>query len=372
MYAQLTAQVVDADPANREEMASFLVAQGVDVSGRLASVDQLEPALAGGPAAARLAVVTLDPNPRETLAKVGHLVRRFPETQFFVLSTTVDPKLLMDAIRQGVREFIPLPVDEEQFRAAVDRVNTANADGGRSHLITIIPAAGGCGATTVACNVAAALAKKGKTLLMDLDLVRGAVATSFDLRPRYTIADLMHSADKLDRQLVENALVTHAASGVHVLARPEQPEEGHRVTPAGLNRLLRVVGGLFDYIVVDGLMSVDPLYATAMKAADVNVMVMELTVPNAHNVERFTHVLRRLGVEQDRIRVVVNRAVKKADVDPADVEKLLKTKLAWSLPNDFRNAVQSINVGEPVVLRAPRAELSASLVGLAAALNGRA
>jgi pilus assembly protein CpaE len=182
----------------------------------------------------------------------------------------------------------------------------------------------------------------------------------------------MHSADKLDRQLVENAVVVHAASGVHILARPEQPEEGQRVTPAGLSRLLRVLGGTFDYIVVDALMSVDPLYATAMKASDVNVMVMELTVPNAHNVERFTNVLRRLGVEQERVRVVVNRAVKKADVDPADVEKLLKMKLAWSLPNDFRNAVQSINVGEPVVLRAPRAELSTSLAGLAAALNGRA
>jgi Flp pilus assembly CpaE family ATPase len=83
-------------------------------------------------------------------------------------------------------------------------------------------------------------------------------------------------------------------------------------------------------------------------------------------------VLERLGVDHDRTRVVVNRATKRTDIEPADVEKLLKTRLMWSVPNDFRNAVASINVGEPVVLRAPRAELSSSLAGLAGALNGKA
>lgn len=109
-----------------------------------------------------------------------------------------------------------------------------------------------------------------------------------------------------------------------------------------------------------------------MSAADLNVLVMEWSVPTAHNAERFMQVLRRVGVDMDRIRVVVNRATEKADVDPVDVEKLLKARVAWSIPNDFRTAIASINVGEPVVLRAPRAELSTSLGGLAASLNGKA
>jgi pilus assembly protein CpaE len=369
MYAQITAVVVDADLANREEMTMFLSAQRVEIAATMSSLDGIEQLL-GGLASPRLAVITLDPAPRETLAKVGSLIRQFPETQFFVLSRVLDPKLLMDAIRQGVKEFIPLPVDEQEFKLAIDRVSATVVSQSRAHLIHIIPAAGGCGATTIACNVAASLAKKGSTLLIDLDLVRGAVASSFDLRPRFTIADLMHAAEKLDRTLVESAVLTHASSKVSILARPEMAEEGRHVTPTGFNQLLNVLSGIYDYIVVDSVMSVDPLYSSVMKAADVNVLVMELTVPNAHNVERFMQVLRRHGVDQDRTRVVVNRAAKKADVEPADVEKLLKTRLSWLVPNDFKNAMASINVGEPVVLRAPRAELSTSLAGLAGSLNG--
>jgi pilus assembly protein CpaE len=369
MFAQLTAALDDVTPANREEMGAFMASNRVEVTASLPTLDALE-RLLQGPAAPKLVVVTLDPTPWEILRQVGELIRRFPETHFFVLSQVVDPKLLMDAIRQGVREFIPLPIDEEQFRAAVDRVSASTAAAARSRLINIIPAAGGCGATTIACNVAASLARKGKTLLIDLDLVRGSVASSFDIRVRYTIADLMHATERLDRQLIQSAVVLHAASGVSILARPDVPEESLRVTPAGFSRLLSILAGAYDYIVVDSVMSVDPLYTTVIKAADLNVLVMELTVPTAHSVERFMHVLRRLDVHQDRMRVVVNRATKRADVEPADVEKLLNTRLSWSIPNDFKNAVASINVGQPVVLRAPRSELSASLQGLAGKLNG--
>jgi MinD-like ATPase involved in chromosome partitioning or flagellar assembly len=41
------------------------------------------------------------------------------------------------------------------------------------------------------------------------------------------------------------------------------------------------------------------------------------------------------------------------------------------VPNDFKNAIAAINFGEPVVLRAPRSEMSVSLNGLTASLSGK-
>src|SRR5205814_10380135 len=125
-------------------------------------------------------------------------------------------------------------------RTAVERISAASAAAARSRLIHVIPAAGGCGATTIACNVAASLAKKGQTLLIDLDLVRGSVASSFDVRPRYTIADLMQAAERIDRQLIESAIALHGKSCVSIHARPQVPEESLVATPAGLNRPLNV------------------------------------------------------------------------------------------------------------------------------------
>src|SRR5205807_2489651 len=98
MFAQLTAVVIDPDPSNREEMSAFLTTHKVEVSSGLPGLDAMEKMLTS-PTAPKLVVVTLDPAPWETLATVGKLIRRFPETLFFVLSHVLDPKLLMDAIR---------------------------------------------------------------------------------------------------------------------------------------------------------------------------------------------------------------------------------------------------------------------------------
>jgi pilus assembly protein CpaE len=232
---------------------------------------------------------------------------------------------------------------------------------------------GGCGSTTIACNVAASLARAGKTALLDLDLVRGGVASYFDLRPRYTIADVMDQTATLDMQLLDNALARHAKSGLAILARPELPEDTQRVTQAGFGRLMGMLGRMFDFAVIDSMMSIDPVYSAAIAAADVNVIVMQLNVPSAKNAERFVGALRRMGIESGKMKIVVNRYVKKGwDIDPEEVERALGLKISWMVPNDFKTAIEAINFGEPVVIRAPRADMSTSLTGLAQMLNAKA
>lgn len=372
MYVSLSCVIVDANNTNRQEMANFLTSMGVNVVAQAPGVDGLKPML-GQADAPQLAVVNLDPNPRENLQVVGEMVRQFPATSFMVLSQVVDAHLLMEAMHMGVREFIPLPVDPEKFADGVERVSRIHGLGKRARVIHLVPTVGGCGSTTVACNIAASLAKTAKTVLVDLDLIRGAVASSFDLHPKYTIADVMASADKIDRQLLDNALAVDPTSKLAVLARPDLPEDTQRVTRNGFGRLLGVLGRMFDYIVLDSLMSVDPLYATAISAADLNVVVMQLNVPSAKNAERFVGALRRMGIDSAKIRIVVNRFVKKGwDIEPGEVERALGLKISWSIPNDFKNAIAAINYGQPVVLRTPRAEMSASLFGLASAISGKA
>ena len=82
--------------------------------------------------------------------------------------------------------------------------------------------------------------------------------------------------------------------------------------------------------------------------------------------------MRRIGLDPEKIKVVVNRTTRKGfDIEAEEVEKALGTKIAWRVPNDFKNAISAINYGEPVVLRSPRAEMSDSLQGLMQLLNGR-
>jgi pilus assembly protein CpaE len=134
-----------------------------------------------------------------------------------------------------------------------------------------------------------------------------------------------------------------------------------------------MLGRMFDYAVIDSMMSIDPIYSAAIASADVNVIVMQLNVPSAKNAERFVGALRRMGIESSKMKIVVNRYVKKGwDIDPEEVERALGLKISWMVPNDFKTAIEAINFGEPVVIRNPRAEISTSLMGLAQMLNAKA
>lgn len=371
MYVQMNCVIVDADNTNREELASFLVRFGALPVAQFPNVEPLTQLL-GKPDGPMLAIINLDPNPAEALKKIATLPRQFPAVNFFLMSQTVDPNLLMEAMHLGIKEFIPLPMSPEKFTTALERVAQVHGMGKRARIIHVIPTVGGCGSTTVACNISAALSALGKTCLIDMDLIRGGVASYFDIRCRYTIADIMDAAENLDKQLLDNALAVHKKSGIAILSRPDLPEDTQRVNQSGMVRLLNMLSRVYDYVVVDSLMSISPMYSSLLQGADVNMMVMQLNVPSAKNAERFVGALRRMGVESSKICTVVNRYVKKGnDIEPAEIERSLGIKVSWLIPNDFKNAMSAINFGEPVVLRVPRSEMSVSLVQLAGMISGK-
>ncbi len=371
MYTHLNCIVVDADQTNRTELAGFLTQYGANVVGQHGNTDTL-PGLLSRPDAPQLVIVNLDPGAHESLKKISHLPRQHPNVSFFLMSQMLDANLLMEAMSLGVKEFIPLPMSVEKFTNALDRAAAQYGAAKRAKVIHVIPTIGGCGSTTVSCNVAASMAKTGKTAIIDLDLMRGGVANSFDIRPRYTIADVMDSADKVDRQLLDNALTMHKSSSLAVLARPELPEDTQRVNQPGVSRLIGVLSRMFDFVIIDSMMSIAPMYTTVVNSADVNVVVMQLNVPSAKNAERFVGALRRMGIESSKIKLVVNRYEKKnRDIEPDEVERALGLKISWLVPNDFKNAIAAINFGEPAVIRSPKADMSVSLRDLATMLANK-
>src|SRR4051812_1316861 len=272
MFVQLNSVIIDSDPANRQELANFLSTFGVNIVGQFSTVENI-PQLLTRADAPQLVIINLDPGASDNLRKIGQFPRQFPNVSFFVMSQVLDPNLLMEAMHLGVKEFIPLPIGEQKFAAAVERAAQIHGMGKKARIIHVVPTQGGCGSTSVACNIAASLAANHKAALIDLDLLRGGVASYFDTRARFTIADVMESGEKVDKQLLDNALAIHQKSKLAILSRPDLPEDALRVNQPGINRLFNILGRMFDYVVADSMMSIDPVYSTAIQAADVNLIV---------------------------------------------------------------------------------------------------
>ena len=118
MIVQLPTIVVDANPANLEEMADFLSRLGVDVVARHARLGEVD--ITPGPRAPQLLVVNLDPDPHASLDALASLMQHAPDLAVWVMSEATDPQLLMEAMHLGVREFISVPAQPDRLPDGVE------------------------------------------------------------------------------------------------------------------------------------------------------------------------------------------------------------------------------------------------------------
>ncbi|MCK6455814.1 MAG: hypothetical protein L6Q92_04715 [Phycisphaerae bacterium] len=280
-----------------------------------------------------------------------------------------DSKAMIAAVRAGCRQLSAKPLDADDLIAAIRRaLNEASDQSLPGRTIGVIGAAGGCGATTIACHLADSLARQtnAPTYIADLDLEFGGVARAWDIDAVHTIADVA-GAGAVDAVLLKKA-ATEMPNRVWVLARPRTIEEAHAVDDAIVGQLLRTARGHFASIVLDLPRKLDAVTWTAAEQCDRLLIVIQLTVPAVDNARRLMDVLNRLGMPDDRIAIVANRYRKNMHtVTPDVVENTLKRELLTIIPNDYKAVSESIDLGRPMDTRSPVysaiAELGGKLLG---------
>ncbi len=209
------------------------------------------------------------------------------------------------------------------LRWRAGRTNQSTA--GRS--IVLLAPSGGSGSSTLAVNVAAALAKVHKaSALIDLKLYVGDLAALLDLKPVYTLADLCLNVSRIDRVLFERALVRHP-SGVHLLASPRSLADVGQVNPEGVRQALAQALFAFPYVVVDLDHSFREEQTIALRQADVVLLVLRLDFTSLRNTQRALEHLDQIGVARDRVRLVVNRYGQPKELPASKAEDALGMRI---------------------------------------------
>jgi pilus assembly protein CpaE len=357
-----------ATPANRAR--EILSRQGVDcpLDRVLPPEFALECVIRDRPG---LIVLVLSPAPRQALELLTQL-RRHSAAPVIAIGPTSDPILLLDVLRAGVNDYVDEARLEQDLPAALARV-AGGSEGARepARVVAVVAASGGCGASTVALNVAVSLAaKRYEPLLIDLGLPTGDLATLLDLKPNHTIADLCQHVGRLDRSMLERSLLRHE-SGVKLLASPLNFADRELVTPDGVRDVLTLGRRLFSHHVVDLGHSFLPEQLEVLLQADTVLLVMRLQFASLRNAGRILDYQEQLGISRDKVRLVANHHGEAKQISSAQAEQALGVKIAHLIPTDPASVNRSGDDGVPVVTGLPRSRVSRSLTDLAASFNGK-
>jgi pilus assembly protein CpaE len=266
-----------------------------------------------------------------------------------IVASSLDPAMMIEAMRAGVTECVT-DLTNGEFEAAVDRLAALRATPESGEVIAFLGAKGGIGTTTLAVNVAAALAKvkSASTLLIDFHLACGDAAIYLGAEPRFSVLDALDNTHRLDVAYFRG-LIARSKSGVDLLASPDRPMAG-QADASRVHTLIDFASHNYRYSVLDIPRS-DASMLDALATVTKIVVLANQELATVRSASRLAPMLRqRYG--KDKVIVVLSRSDRLADIGHEDIERAVGSPIKHVFPSDYRLALRALNRGRPLVLEA--------------------
>jgi pilus assembly protein CpaE len=385
--------VVDDILETREHLAKLLSFEtDIDVVGVAAS----------GPEAIEIAsrltpdVVLMDINMpgMDGIATTEELGRTVPTAAVVMMSVQGEADYLRRSMLAGAREFLVKPFSADELCGAIRGVYSREREKiGRmvvaqpqqtsavtlpvereaGRVITLFSPKGGVGRTTLAVNLAVAIAAdQGRSVaLMDASFQFGDVGVLLNLNPRNkSIVDVLGEGGS-EPEHVDSALISHS-TGIRVLLAPPSPEMAELVTTEHIRRVVDRLRMTHDVVIVDTAPVFQDSTLALLDMSETVLGVLTLEITNIKNIRLFLEVADQLGYGSDKVRLVLNRSDSAYGIRIADVENSIGRKVDHTIISDGRTVVYALNRGVPFMWSNKQAQVSQDILAIARAVAGDA
>jgi pilus assembly protein CpaE len=303
-------------------------------------------------------VVDLDPKRRESLiALQGIAMRTFGRAPVIVLAEAFDDALVRWFLQIRLADFLRKPVEPKEILKACTRALKATSilpeDG--SQILSFLSPAGGVGTTTLTIEAAMLLRKNApresdSTCVVDLDFQNGTCADYLDLEPRLDLDEIGPHPERLDLQLLEVMFSRHA-SGLSVLAAKGRPAERPALDASVVIRLLDLVSGRFENVVIDLPRAWEPWTDQVLLGSNRVYLVTDMTVPGLRLARRLAGALVE-RLPDVKPRVIVNRFEQQLlfgnGLRRAEIERALGGYFEGTVVNNYKLVREAIDRGLPL------------------------
>ncbi|MDY7000939.1 MAG: cobyrinic acid a,c-diamide synthase [Thermodesulfobacteriota bacterium] len=330
-----------------------------------------------------LVVFEIGPDADQDLQRLKALIGSSGVSEVFLTSKIKDPEMLIRAMQAGVKEFLPQPLDADELSKALERFSLRKQGSpdkeeakpkSKGRIIQVFGGKGGVGSTTIAVNTAVELSclGTGSTALLDMHVPMGEIPLFLDFEHAYTWGEAVRNISRLDAAFLMGIMTRHE-SGLYVLPAPDRLEDQTVASPEAATRLLAQMREVFDTVVIDGSHYLDELSLKIMEAADEILLVTVLSLPCLANVKKLLKAFEKIeSLDQNKIKMVVNRYLSKSEITRSEAEELLAKKVFWTIENDYQATLSAINQGRPLSTAAPKTRVAKSIARLARTLSSSA
>jgi pilus assembly protein CpaE len=345
-------KVIAPQRARADELAKSIV--GATPGAEILSA----PSVAGGLLTAvngsRPNLLVLEGVDASTLDALSQLQLTNPDVDAIIISDQQTPQFLMAAMKAGVREVLPSPVDNNALWAAVQRIarkrGAAQTPVKHGQVLAFMSCKGGNGSSFLAANLAHILAHRGEQTvgLLDFDLQFGdSLLMLTDQRATSDVAELSQHLARLDGSLLRASMVAVSPT-LSVLPAPADLTRALEVKAPHVEAIIKQARQCFDFVVVDVSRSIDAVSLKVLDMADQIFPVLQLTLPNIRDAKRVRDLFRSLDYPAHKLHWVVNRYQKGGEITLESFEQALGAKDSFTVPNHHASVIDSVNRGIPI------------------------
>lgn len=290
---------------------------------------------------------------QEKLDFILKVTKECSNCKVLALSDNPSVDLIIEIMRAGAKEFVPIPIIKSEFFESVNKLLSEFNETKKTNnckIISVFSNKGGIGKTSLATNLALELSKitKENIALIDLNFQMGDITTFLDLKPSFNISYMLENLDKINETFLLSTLERYKKTSLYVLADPPYFKQADNIQPRQITKLFNTLKETFSYIIVDAEASFEGKNIAALDNSDLVLLVSVANLPALRNTQRCLELFDKLGYDKEKVKIVINRYMENDEIKEADVEKVLSKKIYWKIPNNYFAIMTAINKGIPV------------------------
>ena len=308
-------------------------------------------------------VIDIDPAPLEILPKIGTITTMYPEIRVIVVSNDFSSELILQAMQAGVRHYLRKSSIEAELEKVLGQIIS---DGFKNEaklgsIISVMPVSGGCGATTVAVNLAneMRLTSSDEVLIVDLDNYYATVALYLGISTEYGISDILSHRDVIDEHLLRSSSYNYRKD-FHVLTNKStiNYSESGMLHYDNLTSILEVCKNAYKYTVIDTPSRLDKtIVETLVNVSEILLIVFQPTVKDLKLAQSLLSLIQSL-TSSNKIVLLANQFDKRNSLlKLEDCKETLGLGRLCNIRSDSKNALNSFNISQPIAQFAPKSKI---------------